>query len=408
MKKTVVAIFILLLVVSTSILASEEIIVPFSEIKQACYSEIDMSKAELALSEVGTDCVSEEWLAKNEIKTDKFEETVSGLDTPKKLVEYMEENFDHWKNREDITSHEYRPYLPEEFFRVEVGTCSNFAIFASYVLDQQGYEVDMLYYRAASLSDEDVGYVHGETFPHTITIFQDKDTNDLYYITNVVDDYGETGFEIFGPFTSKDSIVSREETRLSGHGDSVEVFLRDTKIAGSIGEELSPRSFSQAAEVLNTPIRIGNYIARNFDFDLTGGAFQRPAELFRSEKGNWYEFAVFISDLLDKNDYETEMLRLDFTIDGEKWRGSKPIGEHDLIVIYRDNDGRLRSINQSAEAVTRISQPYDSLEDLIHHQEKQRTLFPHTDGEIRIYRYARLDPGITDLKPDSWELRFEP
>lgn len=69
--------------------------------------------------------------------------------------------------------------------------------------------------------------------------------------------------------------------------------------------------------------------------------------------------------------------------------------------------GRLRYINQQAESPTRISQPFESLEAILEHEEKQRTLFPFTEGEIRIPRYALLEPGTTKLKPRSWTPRSE-
>ena len=60
-------VFVLLLVlgVAPGAIGREEVKVPFSAIKPSCYGEIDISKVEFALSEVGRKCVTESWLEEN-------------------------------------------------------------------------------------------------------------------------------------------------------------------------------------------------------------------------------------------------------------------------------------------------------------------------------------------------------
>ncbi len=71
------------IVASLSVHAEEDLMVPIGEIKFACYEQVDISKKELKLSEVGRDCVKKEWLAehapkkanqKDEIKNDKSDD----------------------------------------------------------------------------------------------------------------------------------------------------------------------------------------------------------------------------------------------------------------------------------------------------------------------------------------------
>ncbi len=68
MKKgaLIVSVIVLGLVFAqTAIGGEQELKVPFGQIKPGCYGEIDSSKAEFALSEVGEECVLEEWLEEN-------------------------------------------------------------------------------------------------------------------------------------------------------------------------------------------------------------------------------------------------------------------------------------------------------------------------------------------------------
>jgi len=66
MKKVTLLLVISLLVFGGLAQTAEELRVPLSAVKSSCYGEIDMTKAEFPLSEVGAECVSEDWLEKNQ------------------------------------------------------------------------------------------------------------------------------------------------------------------------------------------------------------------------------------------------------------------------------------------------------------------------------------------------------
>ncbi|MFB6290496.1 MAG: hypothetical protein ABEJ25_02060 [Candidatus Bipolaricaulia bacterium] len=46
-------------------IAAEEVDVPLEAVKSSCYGEVDMTKAEFPLSEVGKECVKDDWLEEN-------------------------------------------------------------------------------------------------------------------------------------------------------------------------------------------------------------------------------------------------------------------------------------------------------------------------------------------------------
>ncbi len=75
MKKAIVIVLILFLFTGTVTFA-EEVKVPFKAVKSSCYSQIDMSKAEFSLMEIGKKCVKDSWLEENLTKEEtQVEET---------------------------------------------------------------------------------------------------------------------------------------------------------------------------------------------------------------------------------------------------------------------------------------------------------------------------------------------
>jgi len=96
-----------------------------------------------------------------------FAEVVNQLDTPEKLLDYMKDNFTEAWHEGHIS------YSPEEFFNIKEGDCKDLATFGSYVLEQHGYEVQIM---CVKLSGELKGQ-------HALTYFRDKDDK-LKYITN--------------------------------------------------------------------------------------------------------------------------------------------------------------------------------------------------------------------------------
>ena len=65
MEKAASLLVVFLLISGGIALSAEEVKVPFSSIKPSCYGKIDISSTEFPLSEVGKDCVVEEWLGEN-------------------------------------------------------------------------------------------------------------------------------------------------------------------------------------------------------------------------------------------------------------------------------------------------------------------------------------------------------
>jgi uncharacterized protein YdcH (DUF465 family) len=310
-----------------------------------------------------------------------FQEVVNLLDTPEKLVEYMSKNFKHYVEVYGEPLDGYNPYLPEDFFYIRVGNCEDFSAFSSYVLDQHGYNVFLLYYKLFS-------HENGDVYGHTISVFYNE-VGKLKYITNVGGPNMETLFSMFGPFDAIEQIIAKEEMRMEG-----QIFLYGFTYLGSVGEQIEPQSFEEAIRQLSNPSQILSYMTRNFQFkiDPTRPTLS-PQQLFQTREGNKFDFAIFISYLLDHNGYETQMLHLEFT-------ENDMVNGYDIIVIYRDVNDNFKSITHHGEQVMRVSQTYNSLDDLIRYEENARSL--SSSSEIRVYRYGFLAPGKINLMPTEW------
>jgi len=87
------------------------------------------------------------------------------------------------------------------------------------------------------------------------------------------------------------------------------------------------------------------------------------------------------------------MLRIEFT-------ENDIVNGYDIIVIYRDIDNELKSITNHGKQVMRVSQTYNSLDDLIRHEENARSL--SSSSKVRVYRYGFLAPGTTNPMPTEW------
>jgi len=137
-----------------------------------------------------------------------FQEVVNLLDTPEKLVDYMAKNFKHYVEVYGEPPDDYIPYSPEDFFYIRIGNCENFSTFSSYVLDQHGYNVFLLYYMGFSQES-------GDIYGHTISVFYDEDEK-LKYISNIGGPNMETLFKIFGSFDTIEQVIASEEARTGG------------------------------------------------------------------------------------------------------------------------------------------------------------------------------------------------
>lgn len=65
MKKVVLSLVISLLIFGGLAIAAEEVKVPLDAVKSSCYGQIDMTKAEFSLLEIGKKCVKDSWLEEN-------------------------------------------------------------------------------------------------------------------------------------------------------------------------------------------------------------------------------------------------------------------------------------------------------------------------------------------------------
>ena len=70
-----------------------------------------------------------------------FEEAVQKLNTPQKLIDYLNQNF-------EITEKETEtPLMPEEFFEKKKGTSYDYSVFTSYLLWKNNYESAIIRYK---------------------------------------------------------------------------------------------------------------------------------------------------------------------------------------------------------------------------------------------------------------------
>jgi len=101
--------------------------------------------------------------------TANFQETISSLDTPEKLSDWMLKNIKYESYYE--TGINYR-LTPEEIFESKCGCCAEFAIFACVVLEYHGYETEIFTISVAS--DPSKG--------HAVCVYH---SSGLLYIINV-------------------------------------------------------------------------------------------------------------------------------------------------------------------------------------------------------------------------------
>ena len=90
--------------------------------------------------------------------TAEFRETVSSLDNPEKLSQWMIENIkgESYYEKEKESGASYTS-PPEETFETRIGNCRVFAVFACYILEYHGYEAEILSIKVAS--DESMNHV---------------------------------------------------------------------------------------------------------------------------------------------------------------------------------------------------------------------------------------------------------
>ena len=181
MKKVALLLVVFLLIFGSFAISAEEVKVPFRAIKSICYSEIDMSKAEFALSEVGEKCVKKEWLEENKPEPKESElpfdfpieklveeepslvDVVKVVDNPKELLRFMNGYFSIGAVKNRATGGT-TAYSPERFLEIRLGDCKDWATFAAYVLNQNDYNAKKFSFSKHPMDDG-----------HVIAIWKDEE-----------------------------------------------------------------------------------------------------------------------------------------------------------------------------------------------------------------------------------------
>ena len=105
--------------------------------------------------------------------TAEFQETVSSLDNPEKLSQWMIENIrgESYYEREKESGVRYTP-PPDETFETRSGNCRVFAVFACYILQYHSYEAEILSIKVES----------DESMNHVVCVY--RSDGSLYVINN--------------------------------------------------------------------------------------------------------------------------------------------------------------------------------------------------------------------------------
>lgn len=122
--------------------------------------------------------------------TPSFDQIVSSLNTASALESFLKKYF-------TIKFHDgCESYKPEKFYKLRNGDCKDFATFASYVLDKNGYYAEIVSFTWYTKS--------GQRNGHVVVIFRDSD-GVLRYISND---------EIVGKVDSVEDLLINEKIRL--------------------------------------------------------------------------------------------------------------------------------------------------------------------------------------------------
>ena len=123
-----------------------------------------------------------------EIKNDiTFQEAIIQLNTPQKLVDYLNKNFSFEEEESD------QSMTPEEFFNAKKGKRNDVATFSSFVLYKNGYYATIFRYKFIDQENKES--------VRTITLFTEEDTAkyiDLEKSKPVIYPGGSSQFDLLG------------------------------------------------------------------------------------------------------------------------------------------------------------------------------------------------------------------
>ncbi len=113
----------------------------------------------------------------------KFLALIQELDTPKKIGEYMVDNF-------ETEPHPYITLTPYQLYITRKGDCDDFSAFSKFIADYHGYETHQIEMLFAS-------YVYGYPVYHIITVF-----TEYHYYTFAENQYYNPFGEYYNSFGS--------------------------------------------------------------------------------------------------------------------------------------------------------------------------------------------------------------
>jgi hypothetical protein len=297
-----------------------------------------------------------------------FEEFLEKLNTPDKIIIYMEKNFSFGLHKGCVA------YEPEMFFRIRSGDGKDFNTFFSYVLSKQGYKTDLVVF--SWIGDD------GSTRGFSCSFYKDKD-NDFYWY--------QSKTSIFGPVTSFEEMIQRvEESQKGGRIEHYWILPAGSTDQCGTGPkniiDAGSNNYSKFEDALNgldTPEKIFSYMRNNFEFKYHDGSIAyTPEELFRKKKGDCKDFSVFFSSILEKHGFFVEIVGFTFYQKDNKRQGH-------IVAIYKEEDGQLWYQSN----FDRFG-PVTSVKDLLNKEVKRLKI-------VRMGSYKVFPAGTTDVRrPD--------
>lgn len=126
---------------------------------------------------------------KNENNNSDLEEIIENIDNPEKLLTFMN-NYFTFKYHDGMIA-----YTLENFYEIKKGDCKDWALFAEYILSENGYKTKRLTYSPT--------LKHGG---HVITLYWIE--NKIYYLTTRLNDA-----QIYGPYNNIQEVLKQEVKR---------------------------------------------------------------------------------------------------------------------------------------------------------------------------------------------------
>lgn len=358
--------FLLLgLIFTPTFIQAEEVKVPFGAVKPSCYGKIDMSKAEFSLSEIGKECVTENWLRENKPKEeDPSEETTQteNKDYTTRVIPGSEE---------DVVNVSWEGYLSrseENLITVEVHD-------DSYVHEN---------------------YIEGEKKPTVTLLIFHKDRTGW---GKSIQDLPKEKFQGPGGFMEKTKVpLKREGKKWIGEA-KVNLKKSVTHISiwksqnsskdGEYGLKLIAKevelkrlaegqpTLEEVEEIVDTPEELVKFMSYYFkEKHHEGHTAYPPKKFLKIKQGNCKDYAVFGAHILKENGYKAKQLV--YSPDSVK-------GGHAMF-MYREK-GELYYIDKKLSKF-HIFGPFPDIEAVLRNQAKRPASPADADEKITCYAVA--------------------